>query len=116
MSTHVSAFLGCHESYLTAQSVQVETQTGVQAIGWDVLRLTVRLSRASPSLTSKYCEQFAKYIDSRSTEMRKVIRGCILSNTGFSGTEKGDRDAKVAYYFRLLSSDDRNEVRNWKPH
>lgn len=100
---------------LTAQSVMVETKTGVQAIGWDVLRLMV-WSRASPSLASKYCKQFAKYIESRNTEMRKIIRGCILSNTGFSGTGKDDQDAKVAYFFQLLSSDDRDEVRNCKSH
>lgn len=93
----------------------VETKTGVQAIGWDVLRLMV-WSRASPSLASKYCKQFAKYIESRNTEMRKIIRGCILSNTGFSGTGKDDQDAKVAYFFQLLSSDDRDEVRNCKSH
>ncbi|KAG1868020.1 hypothetical protein C8R48DRAFT_771730 [Suillus tomentosus] len=71
----------------------VETQTGNQSIGWDVLRLT-----------------FSKYVESRNVEMRKVIRGCILSNTGFSGIEKADQDAKVIYFFRLLSSDDRNHV------
>ncbi|KAG0693837.1 hypothetical protein DFH29DRAFT_1006883 [Suillus ampliporus] len=63
------------------------------AIRWNVLRLT-----------------FAKYIKSQNIEMQKVIRGCILSNTGFSGTEKDDQDAKVAYFFQLLSSDDRDEV------
>jgi hypothetical protein len=88
----------------------VETPDGINGVGWDVLRLTVCLSHASPSLTSKYCEQFAKYIESRMIEMRKVIRGCIRSETGFSGTARDDQDAKVVYYFNLLSSDDRNKV------
>ncbi|KAG0697753.1 hypothetical protein DFH29DRAFT_878499 [Suillus ampliporus] len=73
-----------------------QTQTGVQAVRWNVLCLM-------------YCEQFAKYIESRNIEMHKVIRGCILSDTGFSGTKKDDQDAKVAHFFWLLSSDDRNK-------
>ncbi|KAG2113275.1 hypothetical protein BD769DRAFT_1673809 [Suillus cothurnatus] len=67
---------------LHEQPLMVETQTGVQAIGWNVLHLT-----------------FTKYIKSRNIEMRKVIRGCILSNTGFSGTEKDDQDAKKSHKF-----------------
>ncbi|KAG1717257.1 hypothetical protein EDD22DRAFT_993886, partial [Suillus occidentalis] len=70
-----------------------ETPDGINGVRWDVLRLT-----------------FAKYIESRMIEMRKVIRGCILSETGFSGTARDDQDAKVVYYFKLLSSDDRNKV------
>ncbi|KAG1896200.1 uncharacterized protein F5891DRAFT_1193433 [Suillus fuscotomentosus] len=86
-------------SHMTLQELHehplmVETQTSVQATGWDVLRLT-----------------FSKYIDSRNTEICKVIQGCILSDTGFSDTNKDDQDAKAAYFFQLLSSDDRNEVR-----
>ncbi|KAG2740696.1 hypothetical protein P692DRAFT_201872208 [Suillus brevipes Sb2] len=54
--------------------------------------------------------RFAKYIESRMIEMRKVIRGCILSETGFSGTARDNQDAKVDYYFNLLSSEVRNKV------
>lgn len=102
--------------YLIAQWVMVETQNDVQAVRWDVLCLTVCLSHNLPSPTSKYCEQFAKSIESRNIEMHKVIRGCILSNTGFSGTEKDDQDAKVTYFFQLLSFDDQINVQNSKPH
>ncbi|KAG0704712.1 hypothetical protein DFH29DRAFT_873566 [Suillus ampliporus] len=49
-------------------------------------------------------------------EMNHMTLQELHEHPGFSGTKKDDQDAKVAYFFQLLSSDDRDEVQNWKPH
>ncbi|KAG2045430.1 hypothetical protein BDR06DRAFT_1015682 [Suillus hirtellus] len=63
------------------------------SIGWKILRLT-----------------FSTHIANRTSEMRKVIRGCIVFQTGFSGDTEYEKNAKVDYYYALLNSDRRDHV------
>lgn len=68
-----------------------------------------------PLLTLKRREQFSNHIVNRTSEMRKVVRGCIHTPTGFSGSENAAKKARVDYFFALLDSGNRELVRSWKP-
>lgn len=45
--------------------------------------------------------------------MRKIVRGCIVFQTGFSGDTEHEKNAKVDYFYGLLNSDQREHVRSW---
>jgi hypothetical protein len=65
-----------------------------------------------PLLTLKRHEQFSNHIVNRTSEMRKVIWGCIHTPTGFSGSENAAKKARVDYFFALLDSGNRELVRS----
>lgn len=93
-------------------SVTVQMKSGQSSMGWDTIRLTVRFFRASLSLAPKGCEQFSSYVENRLSEFRKIIRGCILSDTGFCGSTDKERDMKVKELFDLLVSTNQEDVRD----
>lgn len=45
--------------------------------------------------------------------MRKIIRGCIVFHTGFSGDTEDEKNARVDYFYDLLNSNQREQVRGW---
>ncbi|KAG2753245.1 hypothetical protein P692DRAFT_20816559 [Suillus brevipes Sb2] len=63
------------------------------SIGWDIIRLT-----------------FSGTIESRLSEMRKIVRGCIYLKEGFSGNSNDERDAQVKFFFDLLNSNDQEDI------
>ncbi|KAG1848283.1 hypothetical protein F4604DRAFT_1687807 [Suillus subluteus] len=46
----------------------------------------------------------------RTAEMRKIVRGCIVFQTGFSGVTKNEKDDRVDYFYHLLNSDQHEQV------
>jgi hypothetical protein len=95
------------------RSVIVQTKSGQQSsLGWDTIRLTVRFFCASPSLAPNRCEQFSSYVENRLSEFRKIVRGCILSETGFSGNTDKERDLRVKELFELFISTNQEDVRD----
>jgi len=46
-------------------------------------------------------------------DMTKVIWGCIVFHTGFSGNTEYEKNAKVNYFYGILNSDQREHVRSW---
>jgi hypothetical protein len=49
----------------------------------------------------------------RTSKMQKVIQGCIVFHTGFSGDMEYEKNAKVNYFYGLLNSNQREHVRSW---
>ncbi|KAG1806684.1 uncharacterized protein HD556DRAFT_1303093 [Suillus plorans] len=64
-----------------------------ESIGWDMLRLT-----------------FLNHIVNRTSDMRKVVWGCIHTPTGFSENQNQAKQARVDYFFVLLDLDNRELV------
>ncbi|KAG1758763.1 hypothetical protein EDD22DRAFT_849775 [Suillus occidentalis] len=75
----------------------VQMKSGQSSMGWDTIRLTG-------------CEQFSSYVENRLSEFRKIVRGCILSDTGFSGSTDKERDMRVKELFDLLVSTNQEDV------
>ncbi|KAG0700541.1 hypothetical protein DFH29DRAFT_1001044 [Suillus ampliporus] len=82
-------------SYLTALPVIVTDNSGEfrSSIGWNTLRLT-----------------FSNHIANRTSEMWKLIRACIVFRTGFSGVTGNEKNDRVEYFYRLLNSDQCEQV------
>ncbi|KAG0702482.1 hypothetical protein DFH29DRAFT_999305 [Suillus ampliporus] len=78
-----------HNQPLTVVTANMESTS----IGWDTLRLT-----------------FANHIVNRTSELHKVVRGCIHTPTGFSESQNQAKGARVDYFFALLNSDNRELV------
>ncbi|KAG1736910.1 uncharacterized protein EDB91DRAFT_1083256 [Suillus paluster] len=78
--------------YLEDNPVIVKGQE-TSPVRWNTLRLT-----------------FCNHIENRTSEMRKAVRACILTPTGFSGSTMEEQNARVDYFFTLLLSTHRERV------
>ncbi|KAG1896388.1 uncharacterized protein F5891DRAFT_983562 [Suillus fuscotomentosus] len=78
-----------HDKLVTVAKGGMEPAT----IGWETLRFT-----------------FSNHIVNRTSEMRKVVRGCIHTPTGFSGSQNQEKRERVNYFFALLDSDNQELV------
>ncbi|KAG1892960.1 uncharacterized protein F5891DRAFT_986284 [Suillus fuscotomentosus] len=91
--------------------LQDMTKSGQQSsLRWDTIRLTVHFFHASPLLAPNRCEQFSSYVENRLSEFRKIVRGCILSETGFSGNTDKERDLRVKELFELFISTNQEDI------
>lgn len=73
-------------------------------------------SHALPLLTPKHYEQLAGYLDNRCSEMRKIVRACILNDTGFSHMSEKEQNAKADHFLGLLCSANVDRVRDRRQH
>ncbi|KAG1838000.1 hypothetical protein F4604DRAFT_1941883 [Suillus subluteus] len=79
---------------LIDQPLVVKTSTGSVSVEWDTLRQTL-----------------TGYLDNRASEMRKIVRACILNDTGFSSNVQHEQNARADHFLGLLCSANVNTVR-----
>ncbi|KAG1850560.1 hypothetical protein C8R48DRAFT_778212 [Suillus tomentosus] len=79
--------------YLLSKPLPVETVAGNQNVEWKTLRVML-----------------IKYLKCRTDEMRKIVRACIVNETGFSAPSKDARNEKVRYFLALLCASNIDQV------